>query len=136
MYTGYRSGQLSADEGDHLPEADGSEEKRSQGLLTHHHCASATVPPPLQRADIVARRAIALVPKKQWASARAYIRTGKVLINSTRYYPYKKQWAIGPSVYPPFARAGDQPQGWWWVSSLLAASTFKDRQMPGFLLFF
>lgn len=29
MYTGYRGGQLSADEGDHLPEADGSEEKRS-----------------------------------------------------------------------------------------------------------
>ena len=43
MYTGYRGGQLSADEGDHPPEADGSEEKRSQGLLTHHHCACAMV---------------------------------------------------------------------------------------------
>ena len=34
----------------------------------------------------------------------------------------KKQRAVGPSVYPPFARAGDQPIGWWWVSSVSCVS--------------
>ncbi len=63
--------------------------KRSPvGLLTHHHCAGATVPRPC-----------------------------KGRITSTRASPLysNKQWVHGPSLYPPFARAGDQPQGWWWV---------------------
>ena len=29
------------------------------------------------------------------------------------------------AVYPPFSRAGDQPPGWWWVSSRKAASPFR-----------
>ena len=58
--------------------------------LTHHHCASATVPRPCK--------------------GRIYCTPGCALVH--------KQWAAGPSLYPPFSRAGDQPQGWWWVSSL------------------
>ena len=26
------------------------------------------------------------------------------------------------TVYPPFSRAGDQPPGWWWVSSASCVS--------------
>ena len=72
-----------------MPGANGFEGKRSPlGLLTHHHCAGATVPRPC-----------------------------KGRITSTRASPLysNKQWVHGPSLYPPFARAGDQPQGWWWV---------------------
>ncbi len=29
------------------------------------------------------------------------------------------------TVYPPFSRAGDQPPGWWWVSSRKAAFPFR-----------
>ena len=63
-------------------------ETQPRGLLTHHHCAGATVPRPC-----------------------------KGRITSTRASPLysNKQWVHGPSLYPPFARAGDQPQGWWWV---------------------
>jgi hypothetical protein len=27
-----------------------------------------------------------------------------------------------PHLYPPFSRAGDQPSGWWWVSSASCVS--------------
>ena len=42
----------------------------------------------------------------------------------TPLYP-QKTMGTSPSVYPPFSRAGDQPQGWWWVSCRRAAFPFN-----------
>ena len=41
--------QQSVTEGNHLPKADAAEWKRILRLLTHHHCAGATVPRPCKR---------------------------------------------------------------------------------------
>ena len=74
-------------------------------------------PPPLQRADI------GLGP---WTHCLfEYKGEARVL----GYLPLERAdigWGLGPithsvqgrspcTCYPPFARAGDQPQGWWWV---------------------
>ena len=65
--------------------------RRVSRRLTHHHCAGATVPRPCK--------------------GRIYARFGAHCFKiSTR--------ALSPrTYYPPFSRAGDQPLGWWWVSS-------------------
>ena len=61
--------------------------------------------------------------------AKAVIRSG---LRPFAFYNIRKshlcipnKGPCAPRFYPPFSRAGDQPQGWWWVSCRRAAFPFN-----------